>query len=132
MIEKYDKDKHDKELNLTNYFSDGVYLRVITIPADTFIVGHKHLTNHLNILLTGSMDIQIAGERRYIEAPYIFEALAGSIKMAKTYSECKFANIIPSNTRDIQEIESRVLDENFVPTHSEVLLEQAKIGGLLL
>jgi len=48
-----------KELPLDHYFTDGIYLRVITIPANMAVVGHLHKTNHYSVLLEGEMRVKV-------------------------------------------------------------------------
>ena len=100
---------------LEHYFSDGVYCRVISIPANNFIVGKKHITNHLNVLLSGIMLMHIDGETKEIMAPFIFEAYAGSVKALITMTDCKVMNIHPTDKKNVDDIEPDVVDNSYRP-----------------
>ena len=117
----------------THFRSDGIYLRVLSIPKDSFVIGHKHLTNHLNILLKGSMRITIDGETREIVAPYIFEALANSTKAVVTITDCEFANIHPCKDNDtLVAIMNRVIDITAITKLSKEMIKTTKqllLGG---
>ena len=115
----------EKVTSIDEYFSAGVYCRVMHIPAGMFVIGHKHLTRHMNVLLKGKMRITIGEETREIEAPYIFEALEGSVKAVITHTDCSFMNIHPTKYTDINDIKKDIIDEEFVPNNLN-LVEEAK------
>src|SRR5690348_3107298 len=41
------------EMPVKHHHSDGIYIREIFMPAGTVVVGKKHATRHLNIILEG-------------------------------------------------------------------------------
>lgn len=83
------------ELPCEHRFSGGVYIREMRAPADTFIIGHEHTTEHFNILLEGSMIVVRDGQPVEISAPLIFESPAGTRKVALTTRPVRFLNIFP-------------------------------------
>jgi len=113
-------------------FSDGIYCRTINIPAGIFMIGAKHLTNHMNVLLQGEMLMTIADETKMLKAPCTFEALAGSIKAVITKTDCKFMNIIRTDLTNIEDIEKEVVDYEAVTKHQEKLQNILKENLCLL
>lgn len=111
---------------LEHYKTDGIYIRVIDLKKDMTAIGRKHLTNHLNILLEGAIEITIAGETRTFTAPYIFEAKAGSVKMVQTLTDCKFANIIPTDLEFVDDVVDEITVEP-VDTDMKKLLGGTKL-----
>ena len=93
------------ELITNHYFSDGVCIREMIVPAGTLVIGAEHKTNHLTTLVKGSMKITIAGEERIVTAPATFEALKGSRKVGYAFTECVVHNIMPIDSKDPEEIE---------------------------
>ena len=93
------------ELETNHYFSDGICIREMIAPAGAIIVGAAHKTNHLTTLVSGTMQIRIGNESKLVTAPATFESLAGSRKIGFAYTECVVHNIIPTDSRDIEEIE---------------------------
>ena len=89
---------------IENFISDGVYLRVIHVQQGKTIIGHVHTTNHLSVLLTGTMRISIGDEVKELKAPYIFEALAGSRKVGYAVTDCSVMNILPTDITTVEEI----------------------------
>ena len=69
------------ECPLVHRFTPGIYLREITMPAGTIVVGHKHLTEHLNIILTGRALVAWDGNVELLEAPHTFVSGPGVRKM---------------------------------------------------
>lgn len=111
---------------VTEYVSDGVILRCMHIPAGVFVLGHKHTTNHLNIVLKGAIRVTINNEVREFKAPYIFEALADSIKMGVALEDTMFVNVFPTNGKTRDETMRDVADYDYVTNNLNKIL-----GGLI-
>jgi len=60
------------ECPLKHNFAPGVYMREITMPAGSFIIGHEHLTEHFNVVLTGKARVMIDGVIEDLVAPCYF------------------------------------------------------------
>ena len=88
-----------------HYFSDGVCVREMRVKAGTLVVGAEHKTNHITMLIQGTMQIRIGDESKLFHAPCTFEALAGSRKIGFAYTDCVVSNIIPTHLTDTEEIE---------------------------
>ena len=92
---------------LKHTFSEGVYVREITMPANTYILGHEHTTTHLNIISKGSCvlaDME-TGEMIDIVAPYTFESKAGVQKLLYIVEECVWSTVHVTNETDITKLE---------------------------
>lgn len=94
------------EPKVVHHFSDGICVREMHAPAGSIILGATHKTNHIIMLLEGKMQIGINGDSRLFEAPCTFEALAGSQKIGFAYTDCVVSNVFPTDSRDVEEIES--------------------------
>lgn len=97
------------QLDLKHYFSDGVYVREVQIPAGCRLVGKTHNTRHLNILLSGTMTIWSVHGKMTITGPKIFESLAGEKKVGLAHTDCRFLNIHPTKETDVRKIEGEVI-----------------------
>ena len=61
-------------------FSPGLYIREVTLPAGTFAIGHYQKTEHLNIMLTGSVtNIRDDGSTDLLKAPLMYTAKPGRL-----------------------------------------------------
>jgi len=71
-----------EELIPENIFSDGTYVRAVLMKAEKpLIIGHRHNTRHLNVVMTGKALVSIDGEVRLVEAPSVFESEAGALEL---------------------------------------------------
>lgn len=92
-------------------FCDGIYLRTITMPAGSIIVGAEHKTTHFNCCLEGRAEVMIDGIIEDIVAPQVFISKAGIRKVLFIFQTCVWSTIHanPDNCRDIEELERRFI-----------------------
>ena len=70
--------KHPQiECETAHLFATNTYVRQITMPAETIIVGHRHLTDHVNNIVRGKCLVVQDGEPEMIEAPNVFVSKPG-------------------------------------------------------
>ena len=109
-------------------FSDGVYVREITMPTDSLIVGHEHKTKHLNIVSKGKcilLDLN-TGDILDIEAPYTFESDSGVRKVLYIVEECVWSTIHVTNTTDLGMLEKELIVKS--DTHIELKGDMKCLG----
>ena len=92
-------------ITVNHYFSEGVCVREMIVPAGALVIGASHKTKHLTTLVKGSMQIRLGNESKLVEAPATFESLAGSRKVGLAYTDCVVHNVFPTNSKDVEEIE---------------------------
>lgn len=105
------------EIPLEHHFAPGVYMRVVEMPADTFVVGQLHKTEHLNIVLTGRATVYCEGITKEIIAPFIFKSGIDAQKILYIHEAVRWATIHPTHETDL-----KVLEEMLI-TKSAALLE---------
>ena len=66
------------ECPVTHNFAPDIYIREIFMPADTVVIGHKHLTEHFNVILKGKCRVMIGDVVEELTAPCTFVSGAGS------------------------------------------------------
>ena len=68
----------DIEINLdiSHYFSDGVYARKMLLLAGHYAVTHAHEYDHLSILAAGRVTLEVDGDNRELIAPTCVTILA--------------------------------------------------------
>lgn len=100
------------ECPLVHHFSPGIYCREIFMPAGTFVVGHKHKTQHLNIILTGSAAVLMDGKVHYIKAPAVLESKPGVQKVLLIEEDMRWITVHTneSDSRDIVSIEESLIE----------------------
>ena len=108
---------------LQHHFSPGVYVREITMPTDSLIIGHKHKTKHLNIISKGAcilFDLD-TGTKEILEAPYTFESEAGVRKVLYILDECVWSTVHVTEETDLDKLEDMLI------TKSDSFLEYSKL-----
>lgn len=93
--EEYAKAQPQVEIPVTQYFSRGVYVREITIPAGVIATGLIHKHECLSIVLEGTMEVVTAEGPMAIEAPMVFESPAGVKRAGRALTDCRWLTIHP-------------------------------------
>lgn len=92
-----------------HYFADGVYVRVLKIPAGNYAVGKAHRTEHITMLIKGTATITGEdGIARVVSAPFICVSKPGK-KFVYCETDAWFVNVHPTDTTDLDIIEERVI-----------------------
>lgn len=111
---------------ITHRFADGIYIREVRMPAGSYIIGHHHKTDHLNIMLTGHLTIlNEDGTKTDLHAPQTFISPAGR-KIAYIHEDVVWQNVFATEERDVETLEAMFLDK------SEAWLEAQKFNQMLL
>jgi len=96
-------------------WAPGVYLREISMPRGTFILGKRHKTEHFNLMLTGAIRyIDESGKPATLKAPQVFVSGAGVLKMFVVLKTCRWQTVHanPDDCRDTATLEDRLIDRN--------------------
>ena len=97
---------------VTHRFGPGVYIREVFMPKGAFIIGHRHKTTHLNVMLTGVIGlINDDGTETLLHAPQTFVAQPGR-KSAYIYEDVVWQNIHATTETDIEKLEETFLDKS--------------------
>ena len=93
-----------------HYFASGVYARVLKAPAGSYVVGKAHKTEHLCIMLKGSISVTGSdGSIKVMTAPAIFTVPGGQKKFAYVAEEMWFVNVHGTDSTDLVEIEKQFI-----------------------
>lgn len=92
--------------SIIHRFGGGLYIREAHYPKNTMIVGQEHLSEHMNVLLKGSINVIDANnDVQTLVAPHMFVAKAGS-KVGFTLEDVVWQNIYVTNSTDVEYLES--------------------------
>tara|TARA_A100001391_G_scaffold177346_2_gene141098 strand:- start:4937 stop:5461 length:525 start_codon:yes stop_codon:yes gene_type:complete len=101
---------------LNHYFSDGIYVREITIPAGMVIVGKIHKHRHPNFLIKGKVMVitEQKGEE-ILEGPCFMMSEGGTKRALYAVTDLVWTTIHhnPTNTQDLDKIEDIVIAKNY-------------------
>ena len=93
-------------------FSPGLYIREVTLKANTFAIGHYQKTEHLNIMLTGSVTIiRDDGSTDLLTAPLMYTSKPGR-KIGWIHEEVVWLNVYPTTETDLDTLEKMFLDKS--------------------
>ena len=109
------------ECPVTHNFAPDIYVREIFMPADTVVIGHKHLTEHFNVILKGKCRVIIGDVVEELTAPCTFVSGAGSQKIVNVLEDCIWQTVHsnPDNATDIETLESRYVIKGVAITESQ-------------
>ena len=109
------------ECPVTHNFAPDIYIREIFMPADTVVIGHKHLTEHFNVILKGKCRVMIGDVVEELTAPCTFVSGAGSQKIVNVLEDCIWQTVHsnPDNAKDIETLESRYVIKGVAITESQ-------------
>ncbi len=94
-----------------HHFSPGEYAREIFIPAGTILTGKIHKTDHRNRIPKGVILVWNASEgTRKIEAPFEFEAKAGSRRIGFTLTDTVWITIHKTDETDLDKLEEILIE----------------------
>lgn len=122
------------EAKVVNHFGRGIYIREITIPAGSFIVGHEHKDGCMNVMLSGVAALIVDGVATKVQAPMIINAQPGA-KMAYALTDVVWWNIHPNpdDETDLSILEDRYVNvPDWFKKHRDGLIttEEAMLIGL--
>ena len=107
-----------------NIFSDGTYVRAVLMKASNpLIVGHKHNTRHINVVMTGKALVSQNGDVQLVQAPSVFESQAGVRKSLYILEDMIWLTVHPNpeGEEDNAKLEERFITktDNFIEFQKE-------------
>jgi len=93
------------ELRVEHIYSDGVYARVLHIPAGVELSGRIHLYENLNILSSGEMHVLTEKGMQHVKAGFHIVSAPGTKRIAKTITDCVWTTILKTDEKDPEKIE---------------------------
>ncbi len=114
------------ELPLHHAFAPNVYLRQITMPKGTVVIGHQHKTEHFNIVLSGRASVYMEGEMHEIVAPSIFKSSAGVRKVLFIHETMVWATIHPTTETNLDKLEDELIIKSDSFQQHEIEVAEAK------
>ena len=115
-------------------FANGVYIREILMPADTFIIGKIHSTEHFNEIVSGECKVYTPKSKTAVNhsGGDIFVSEAGVQKVVYNVTDViwRTVHLNPTNTQDLAEIEKQVISLDYESLPYDQLIEECKRIGL--
>lgn len=101
----------------SHLFASGVYVRRADIPAGVLAVGKLHKTEHIAILIKGTVRITTEAGAVEYEAPQVMVAPPGTKRIAYAITDVSWLSVhAVGEERDLEVIESKLI----APSHDEL------------
>lgn len=99
------------EMPLKHFFAPGVYIREITMPADTYVIGKIHKTEHFNIIQKGRVAlVNEDGSHTILQGPVTFVSKAGVQKAMFIHEETVWSTVHLTEERDMEALEAEIIE----------------------
>lgn len=95
-----------------HWLINGMYGRLIFIPAGTAYVGRVHKTDHFFIILHGRSTMTTDDGPQSLEGPMILEVKAGSKRAGIAHTDCFFIAIHRTDKTNLEDIAKDLVEED--------------------
>lgn len=109
-------------IEFVHHFAGGTYAREMIVPADVWITGKAHKTEHLSIFLSGKMLVATADGSKEIQAPIIETGKPGIKRAGYTIEPVRWITVHQTDETDIDVLEDMLLTND--PDTVQILLDQ--------
>lgn len=97
---------------LAHHFTPGLYIREILMPAGSLIIGHKHKTEHANIVMRGKALVSMNGIAHTIAAPAIFTSKPGVRKVLYIIEDMIWVTTHVTDETDLKKVEEMLIEKS--------------------
>ena len=103
--------KEQVDIPVEHTFSGGVYIRQISIPKGTILMGKRHRHETCNILVSGELSIYMGEDIpiNRVKGPFLFTSEPNTKKLAYCHENAVFMNIHPTEETDLEKIENEFI-----------------------
>ena len=100
---------------LKHTFTDGIYIRQMSMRKDSAVIGKIHKNKHVWFLLSGSLSVASETSSEDYESPCYIEAPAGSKRVIYAREDSVWVNIYPNptNTKNLEKLEEEIIVKNY-------------------
>lgn len=121
-LEQFNEDGKLAELmlkdNVTNYCTDGLYVRELKIPQGSFIISRVHKRSLINIISKGHVLVIDSNGRNEYKAPYTFISQAGTQRIVIAIEETVWNTAHISDKVDSDELVTDLTTDNYTEYRS--------------
>lgn len=98
---------YDEQLNMLpeHAFAEGVYGRLLRIPAGAILTGKMHRRGCLNVLVSGHITVWTVGERHDLHGPAMFASGPGIKRIGVTHTDTIWVTAHATDLTDPVEVE---------------------------
>jgi quercetin dioxygenase-like cupin family protein len=96
---------------MKHHFSSGIYAREMTLAKDYYAETHSHKYDHLSILASGSVEVEVEGISTYYTAPTCIEIKAEVKHKITALSDVVWFCIHATDETDIEHLDEVLIKE---------------------
>ena len=97
------------DVPVQHHFAPGVYMRQMDAAAGTLVVSKMHRTEHMNILLKGSLTVATENGIELLKAPAVIKSMPGTKRIGYFHEDSSWITIHPTSDTDLEKIEQQVI-----------------------
>jgi hypothetical protein len=97
------------DVPVQHHFAPGVYMRQMDAVAGTLVVSKMHRTEHMNILLKGSLTVATEDGIQLMTAPCVLKSMPGTKRIGYFHEDSSWITIHPTSDTDLEKIEQQVI-----------------------
>ena len=97
------------DVPVEHHFVPGVYMRQMNAKAGTLVVSKMHRTEHMNILLTGSLTVATENGIEFLTAPLVIKSMPGTKRIGYFHEDSSWITVHPTGETDLELIEQQVI-----------------------
>ena len=97
------------DVPVEHHFAPGVYMRQMNAKAGTLVVSKMHRTEHMNILLSGSLTVATENGIELLKAPVVLKSMPGAKRIGYFHEDSTWITVHPTNETDLNLIEQQVI-----------------------
>jgi len=105
---------------LVHTFSDGLYARQVTVPADILTVTKIHKQEHVFFLQKGTISILTEEGVKKFTAPYMGVTKVGTKRIIYHHDEVIFTTVHATNEKTVEKVEEQVIAKDFDQLDNEI------------
>lgn len=97
------------DVPVIHHFAPGVYMRQMDAVAGTLVVSKMHRTEHMNILLKGSLTVATENGIELMTAPCVLKSMPGTKRIGYFHEDSSWITVHPTDETDLEIIEQQVI-----------------------
>lgn len=97
---------------VTHHFSSGVYAKEIYVPAGRMLIQHRHTHDHMSILASGQVIVQLGDRKREYTAPAVINIPAGLSHSISSIQDSVWYCIHHTDETDPDKVDAQLIVEN--------------------
>lgn len=97
------------EVPVVHHFAPGVYMRQMDAAAGTLVVSKMHRTEHMNILLKGSLTVATEDGIQLMTAPCVLKSMPGTKRIGYFHEDSSWITVHPTEETNLEKIEQQVI-----------------------